>query len=144
MGEFDAVARQRMTAAGHMYTRGRQEVLAVLSELAAPATIPAILQASPGLVQSSVYRNLAVLEEAGLVKRIDVGEGRAYFELSEALTDDHHHHLVCRGCGGVADVSLSDQAEHALDQAFESAARAAGFRLEEHRVDLVGLCAGCA
>jgi len=144
MPEFDAIARQRMAAAGHVYTSGRATVLATLAELGAPATTPMILDAAPQLVQSSLYRNLTVLEQAGLVQRIDVGEGRAYFELGEALTDDHHHHLVCRGCGLVADVSLPEPAEQALDAAFASAATAAGFTLEDHRVDLVGLCAACA
>lgn len=144
MTEHDGIARQRMAAAGHVYTSGRARVVATLAELGAPATIPTILAAAPGLVQSSLYRNLAVLEEAGLVRRIDVGEGRAYFELGEALSDDHHHHLVCRSCGTVADITLPEPSERALDRAFSAAADEVGFQLEEHRVDLVGLCPDCA
>ena len=143
MVELHAVARRRMDEAGHLYTRGRQLVMDVLAQLGAPATIPSILESEPGLKQSSLYRNLAVLQESGLVTRVDVGDDRSYFELSEAVTQDHHHHLVCRACRAVVDVALPDPAERALDRAFATAASDAGFTLEEHRVDLVGVCSDC-
>jgi Fe2+ or Zn2+ uptake regulation protein len=144
MSELETLARERMASAGHVYTRGRQLVLQTLAELGKPATIPTILEASPALVQSSLYRNLAVLESAGLVSRVDVGDERAYFELSELVTQDHHHHLVCRSCNTVVDVTLSTRAERSLERALSEAAADAGFELEEHRVDLVGLCSDCA
>lgn len=126
-----------------MYTRGRQLVMETLAGLASPATIPTILRAEPSLVQSSLYRNLAVLQDAGLVTRVDVGDDRAFFELSELVTKDHHHHLVCRGCNTVVDVTLPSRAEKALERALGVAAHTAGFELEDHRVDLVGVCADC-
>lgn len=141
--QLDRVARERMSGAGHVYTRGRQLVMATLAEIGAPATIPAIMTAAPALAQSSLYRNLAVLEEAGLVTRVDVGDDRAFFELSELVTQDHHHHLVCRECSTVVDVSLPDRAERALERALGEAALGAGFELEDHRVDLVGVCSAC-
>lgn len=132
-----------MRDAGHMYTRGRQHVMETLATFSAPATIPMILHAAPTLVQSSLYRNLAVLQEAGLVTRVDVGDDRAFFELSELVTKDHHHHLVCRSCSTVVDVTLPARAERALERALDDAAQGAGFELADHRVDLVGVCAGC-
>lgn len=114
-----------------------------LARLGGPATIPTILGADPELKQSSLYRNLAVLQAAGLVTRVDVGDDRAYYELSEAVTQDHHHHLVCRECRSVSDIALPPRAERALDRELASAAAEQGFVLEEHRVDLVGTCADC-
>lgn len=143
MVDIHGIAKRRMDEAGHMYTRARRLIMDTLAATSGPASIPAILQAAPTLVQSSLYRNLAVLQEAGLVTRVDVGDDRSYYELSEAVTDDHHHHLVCRDCRSVVDVSLPAPAERALDRAFNAAAADAGFTLEEHRVDLVGVCADC-
>jgi Fe2+ or Zn2+ uptake regulation protein len=143
MTDLDVLARQRMREAGHMYTRGRQLVMKTLHDLGVPATIPTILGAEPKLVQSSLYRNLGVLQEAGLVTRVDVGDERAFFELSELVTNDHHHHLVCRSCGTVVDVTLPPRAERALERALDEAADGSGFTLEDHRVDLVGVCADC-
>jgi Fur family ferric uptake transcriptional regulator len=143
MVELHTIARRRMDEAGHLYTRGRHLVMDVLARLGAPATIPTILESEPSLKQSSLYRNLTVLQESGLVTRVDVGDDRAYFELSEAVTQDHHHHLVCRECRAVVDVALPAPTERALDKAFTTAASDAGFELEEHRLDLVGVCSDC-
>ncbi|HWL43674.1 MAG TPA: transcriptional repressor [Ilumatobacter sp.] len=143
MVDIHGIAKRRMDEAGHMYTRARRLIMDTLASTSGPATIPTILQAAPSLVQSSLYRNLAVLQEAGLVSRVDVGDDRSYYELSEAVTDDHHHHLVCRACRSVIDVALPARTERSLDRAFSAAAIDAGFSLEEHRVDLVGVCATC-
>lgn len=143
MADIHGIARRRMDDDGHMYTRARRLIMDTLAELDGPATIPIIMGAAPTLVQSSLYRNLAVLQSAGLVTRVDVGDDRSYYELSEAVTDDHHHHLVCTSCRSVTDVALPARTEQALDRAFGAAAADAGFELEEHRVDLVGVCAAC-
>lgn len=143
MADLHGLARDALDHDGQLYTRGRRAVLETLARLGAPATIPAILAAEPGLKQSSLYRNLAVLQSAGLVTRVDVGDDRAFFELSELVTDDHHHHLVCRECRTVVDVTLPHQAERTLDRTFHDVAAAAGYQLTEHRVDLVGVCADC-
>ncbi len=126
-----------------MYTRGRQVLVEALAAIGGPATTPMIQLQAPGLVQSSLYRNLAVLQDAGVVTRVDVGEGRSYFELSELVTAEHHHHLVCRECSTVVDIALPVRAERAIERALGDAAHGAGFELTEHRVDLVGVCAAC-
>ena len=143
MADLHGLARKALDDDGQLYTRGRRAVMETLARIGAPATIPAILEAEPELKQSSLYRNLAVLQEAGLVTRVDVGDDRAFFELSELVTDDHHHHLVCRECRTVVDVALPRQAERALDRAFHDVAAAAGYELTDHRVDLVGVCTEC-
>ena len=143
MTDVHDVARRALDADGQLYTRGRRAVIDTLARLSAPATIPTILDAEPSLKQSSLYRNLAVLQNAGVVTRVDVGDARAFFELSELVTDDHHHHLVCARCRSVVDVVLPRAAERALDRAFHDVAAAAGYDLTDHRVDLVGICAAC-
>jgi Fur family ferric uptake transcriptional regulator len=91
-----------------------------------------------------VYRNLAVLEHAGLVSKISMGDEHAHYELGEEITNNHHHHLVCTSCGTVSDVTLSASAERSLDKALHEAAAGANFELHQHRVDLLGHCANCA
>ncbi|MGB1504721.1 MAG: Fur family transcriptional regulator [Acidimicrobiales bacterium] len=124
------------------YTKGRRALVATLRAEGQPVTIPQILDASDGLAQSSVYRNLVVLEEAGVVTRIVTNDDFARFELAEQFTH-HHHHLICSSCGDVVDFSLDDQAEAGLDEALHDVAEQAGFTVEAHRLDLVGTCADC-
>lgn len=130
--------------AGQRYTTNRRAVVAVLAGAGRPLTIAEVLEAGHRLAQSSVYRNLAVLEEAGVVHRVAGGDEFARYELAEDLTDHHHHHLICSSCGAVADFTVSPQLERSLQHAFDKVAGDTGFHPERHRLDLVGTCAACA
>ena len=141
---MNEIALEKLRHDGQRYTTGRRAVLQTLAEVASPVTIPMILHRQPDLAQSSVYRNLAVLESAGLVTKISMGDEHAHYELAEELTQHHHHHLVCTGCGTVGDVTLSPTVERALDKALAQAAAASSFQLHDHRLDLLGLCAACS
>lgn len=141
--ELDDLALERLRKDGQRLTAGRQLILRTLRDAAGPMTIPTILRRQPSLAQSSVYRNLAVLEHAGLVSKIAMGDEHAHYELGEDVTGHHHHHLVCRSCGSVTDVDLPATTERALDKGMAEAAQAASFELEAHRLDLLGRCGGC-
>jgi len=124
-------------------TPARELIVAVLDAAEGPLTITEILAAGDGLAQSSVYRNLVVLEQAGVVHRVVTRDDFARYELAEDLTG-HHHHLVCSNCGRVEDLPATPAVERSVAAAIDEAARAAGFRTQHHRLDLVGLCAQCA
>jgi len=140
--EVDDEVAALLRRADQRYTDGRRRLVAVLQSGDGPLTITQILDADRTLAQSSVYRNLTLLEDAGAVTRIVTRDDFARYELAEHLTE-HHHHLICTECGDVADFALDDGAEHALDDALAEAARQAGFTVEGHRLDLLGRCAQC-
>ncbi len=130
--------------AGHRYTTARRFIVAALERAEAPLTIPQLLTADVRLVQSSTYRNVVILEEAGAVSRIVTSGGHARFELDERVTRHHHHHLICNDCGEVHDFELPSAIEQHLQVEFGRASRAAAFRMERHRIDLLGTCATCS
>jgi len=132
----------RLRTAEQRYTSGRRRLVAVLRESDAPLTIQQILGADRALAQSSVYRNLAILEEVGAVTRIVTHDDFARYELAEDLTG-HHHHLICTACGDVSDFSLTPAIEDELDSALRKIAKRSGFDPEGHRLDLVGVCGDC-
>jgi Fur family transcriptional regulator, ferric uptake regulator len=143
MDELDRTAATRLREVGQRYTGGRATLVELLAASDRPLTIPEILRARSGMPQSSVYRNLTVLEEAGLVQRVASSDEWARFELAEDLTE-HHHHQICTGCGQVRDVTLPPGVERSLDVSLAKVAEASGFTLQHHRLDLVGLCEECA
>ena len=124
------------------YTRLRRALVETLGGAGRPLTIPEILQTNPGLSQSSAYRNITVLLEAGAARRVAGTDDHGRFELAEDLAG-HHHHLVCSSCGKVSDVRSSPRLERALADAARAAADEDDFDVVEHRFDLVGLCADC-
>ena len=141
--DVHAVAASRLTATGQRYTTSRRAVVEALQRAGRPLTIPEILAGDADLPQSSAYRTIAVLTQAGVVRRVVAVDEFARFELAEDLSS-HHHHLLCTSCGVVADFELPPELEHDLEAAFEAAATDQRFESIHHRVDLVGLCINCS
>jgi Fur family transcriptional regulator, ferric uptake regulator len=127
---------------GVRYTAHRRALVGAMSAAGQPLTIPELVAAASTVPQSSVYRNLALFEDAGLVHRMPGPGDFARYELAEELMG-HHHHLVCSRCGAVQDVELPHDVELALDRALQQVARERGFALSSHRLDLVGDCTTC-
>jgi Fe2+ or Zn2+ uptake regulation protein len=137
-------ASQRLAALDQRYTSSRRALVTAMAGAGRPVTMPEILGSTKGVPQSSAYRNLTVLCEAGVARRLAGTDDVGRFELAEDLTGHHHHHLVCSACGTVADVPTSARLEKALDEAARLAAEETGFQVTDHRIDLEGLCPACS
>jgi Fur family ferric uptake transcriptional regulator len=132
----------RLAGLDQRYTPLRKVLVETLAASARPLTIPEILAAAPELPQSSAYRNLTALIEVGVVRRVAGTDDHGRFELAEELSG-HHHHLVCAACGRVEDIPPSQRLERALGDTAREIAEQQGYRVTEHRVDLLGLCPDC-
>ena len=142
-GDLHRSVAARLVDHDQQYTANRRAVVDVLAAAGAPITLPDLLAADASLAQSSAYRSLSVLVDAGIVRRlVHVGD-HALFELDEHLTE-HHHHLICESCGTVVDVTLPDPVEAQMDRTFDQVAAAAGFTPRHHTVDIYGTCADCS
>lgn len=140
--ELHATVAARLQRVDQRYTAGRRQLIDALAGSGRPQSIPDILAAGVAVPQSSIYRNLAVLEQADCVRRVHAVDEFARYELAEDLTE-HHHHLVCLQCGGVEDFKVPEGLERSLDRAVGQIESETGFRPESHRVDLFGRCARC-
>lgn len=89
----------------------------------------------PGIGPATVYRAVACMVEHGFLEQVGERAGRALY--LRCADHGHHHHLVCTGCGTVA------QAPCPLDDAAIEAASAQGFVITHHEVSVYGLCAEC-
>ncbi|TME05533.1 MAG: transcriptional repressor [Chloroflexi bacterium] len=84
---------------------------------------------------SSVFRAVSLLERQGMLDRIDLGDGRARFEVREG----HHEHIRCESCGRVDEVPGC-----VLDDASAQVHSLTGFKVTSHRVVFGGLCRECS
>jgi Fur family transcriptional regulator, ferric uptake regulator len=89
---------------------------------------------------TTVYRNLALLVQAGIIRRAsmqeDTGTGGVWYE--HIWDHEHHDHLVCLHCGMKVEFSYP-----AIEVLQEAVAREHGFILESHHLELTGLCPDC-
>ncbi len=83
---------------------------------------------------STVFRAVSQLERQGVLDRIDLGDGRARFEVRE----DHHEHIRCERCGRVEEVPGC-----VLDDAAAQVQTMTGFKVLSHTVVVGGVCADC-
>lgn len=125
-----------LKAAGQSSTRPRQRIFAYL-QTAGPSTPAKIIRAFDGeLDRASVYRTLALFDRLGMVQEVGSGQKRAY-ELSDRY-DVHHHHFRCVECG-----QTEAMHEPGVESSLKRAAKARGWRLDFHQIELSGLCARC-
>ncbi|AOT58778.1 MULTISPECIES: Fur family transcriptional regulator [Streptomyces] len=86
---------------------------------------------------TTVYRTLQSLADAGEVDVLRTSDGEAVYR--RCSTGEHHHHLVCRGCGKAVEVEGP-----AVEEWAESVAAEHGFVNVAHTVEIFGTCAECA
>ena len=124
--------------AGLKATRGRVAVLEALTDRPhadAETVFRTLLPALPGTSIQNVHNVLGDLTAAGLLRRIEPAGSAALYE---RRTGDNHHHVVCTGCGAVADVDCVVGHAPCLHPS-----DAGGFAIDTAEVTFWGLCPSC-
>jgi Fur family ferric uptake transcriptional regulator len=84
----------------------------------------------------TVYRSLQAMEEIGVLRRCDFGDGTYRYEFNHG--DHHHHHLICRVCRQVETMDLC------VADSLERIARQKGYQNVTHTLEIFGICPKCA
>lgn len=129
-----------LKGSGYRLTQSRQAVARVLLESTDWLRPEAIHQLGrqhhPSLGLVTVYRTLALLTELGWVSKIHLEDGCHGYARSQM---SHSHHLVCRQCQQA--VEFPGQRDVAA--LIERLERRTGYVVEEHMLELLGLCPSC-
>jgi Fur family ferric uptake transcriptional regulator len=125
---------------GLRLTRQRESVVEAMVDVKGSFTAQDLhdrLRAShSGVGLTTVYRTLEILSEAGAVERV---HGLNHCEAFVVAGRRHSHTIVCSSCG-----SASELLDCGCDELVEAAARETGFRIDDHVIQLSGICQGCA
>jgi len=128
----------QLREAGLRVTRQRLAVVRVLREhphATADAVAERVRALGVTISTQAVYDVLAALESAGLIRRIEPAGSPGIFE---ARVHDNHHHMVCRRCGLIVDVSCV-----VGEAACLTPSESHGFAVDEAEVTFWGLCPAC-
>jgi Fur family ferric uptake transcriptional regulator len=101
----------------------------------AEAVLQGVRDEIGSISRQSVYDTLNTLSDLGVLRRIQPTGSPALYE---TRTGDNHHHLICRGCGRVADVDCAVGERPCL-----TASDAHGFDVDEAEVVYWGRCPAC-
>jgi Fur family transcriptional regulator, ferric uptake regulator len=126
--------------AGQRVTRPRKAVASLIDDRAAHFTAADLLDDARArrlsLGRATVFRTLELFSEMGLLERIDLPSGEhAYVACAPR---GHHHHVICSRCGRTAEV-----ADFGLDDIVDTVAIRTGYQIEDHRLEMYGLCPAC-
>jgi len=90
---------------------------------------------APRLSLATVYRNLRLFAEAGIVEEVATGSSFARFDGNTRP----HHHLICRECGSVADYYSKS-----LDEFAPAKRSLDGFEVQSMKMNFFGICSSCS
>ena len=139
-GKPEAGLLEQVRASGGRVTRSRVAVLQALDQAEGPLQPEQIRQRAsagcPSIGLVTVYRALALLVDLGQARRLHLSDGsHAYVR----ATLEHSHHLVCRRCQTAVEVPGAED----LASWMTGVAAQTGFRIEEHALELTGVCPEC-
>lgn len=89
----------------------------------------------PNMSVATVYNNLRVFRNAGLVKELTYGDSSSRFDF---VTHDHYH-IICDECGTIVDFH-----HPGLEEVEHLASHVTGFKVNSHRLEVYGTCPTCA
>lgn len=118
-------------------TKARQFVFRALSLLDVPVSMNKLIGLCSEIDRVSVYRTIEAFEKYGIVNRIQTG-WKYKIELSDNFKE-HHHHLTCVSCGSMVDF---DEPQN-LDRELHKIALSKNFKLQNHILELKGVCSKC-
>ena len=139
-----AHVRDLLKRQGLRYSGPREAILCFFREqdmhVSAEGLYKALKGRGENLSLSTVYLNLNVLAEAGLVREFSGIGGEALYDSNI----EPHHHLLCKGCGAVLDLPVPEVEGGSPSKFLKKHAEAAsGWQVEEPTLELKGICPSC-
>jgi Fur family ferric uptake transcriptional regulator len=129
---------QKCTHAGIRMTSQRHLLATVLEEAADHPDVETIYlrckEKDSSISIASIYRSLGIFEDYQLIQKLDVGDGKARFEIKRV----EHDHLMDVETGQIHEFKSQQ-----LQKLIEEIASEMGFELTEHRLEIYGCKHGC-
>ncbi|CAM4478352.1 peroxide-responsive transcriptional repressor PerR [Paenibacillus tarimensis] len=138
MGTSVAAALEQLKSTGVRMTPQRHAILAYLMDSMTHPTADEIYKALspqfPSMSVATIYNNLRLFVEAGLVRELTYGDSSSRFDAD--LSD--HYHAICKCCGSIVDFAYPP-----LLDVERAASKETGFVVEGHRMEIYGVCGSC-
>ncbi len=130
---------QHMRTHGLKLTRQRELILRCFVRAEGHLSVDELLvltrEADRGVGPATVYRTMKLFVQAGIASERRFAEGASLYEPDLDGQDEHHDHLICRDCGRILEFENQQ-----IERLQEEVARALGFELTDHRMELFGAC----
>ena len=142
--QFDITAiRQKLQEKQYKLTPQRQVIIQAFAEnddrhLSAEEVYGIVKKDAAEIGLATVYRTLELLCELDILQKLDFGDGRSRYEVSETNMPHHHHHLICLSCHAVKEFE-----DDLLDTLEAAIAKKSKFTIVDHQLKFYGYCFAC-
>lgn len=131
---------EALRSKGYKLTPQRRKIIAVLrssnGRMTARDVHEQIIKEQPGVSLDTVYRNLRLLVELGIIHQISLSSGAVY---ESTGNKEHHHHLICVDCDEVVCIPYCPSSR----EDYSRQAEARGYRVLGHSFEIYGRCPNC-
>lgn len=129
---------------GYKLTPQRRAILDIIVDcegkhLTAEEIYDEVKKTCPEIGLATVYRTMQLLDEIGVISKLNLDDGCIRYEINLNKSECHnHHHLICKKCGKIIEVEddLMDNVEDKIQSAYK-------FKILDHDVKFYGLCEEC-
>ncbi len=135
--------KKNLKEKGYKLTPQRRAIVDMIIEkegehLTAEEIYDEVKKNCPDIGLATVYRTVLLLEEVGVIYKLDLNDGCSRYELVHSNEEHRHHHLVCNECKRVIEVEddLLDELENSIQESY-------GFKILDHSVKFFGVCSEC-
>ena len=135
--------KERLKENGYKLTTQRRVILDVVNEntgkhLSSEDIFDSVKDKYPEIGLATVYRTLQLLEEVGIISKINFDDGCNRYELANPGKQHSHHHLICMSCDKVIEVQ-----EDLLDSIEKEISEKNNFIIMDHNLKFYGYCSEC-
>ena len=135
--------RARIKEHKYKFTNQRQIILQAFldsreNHMSAEDVFAMVRDENPDIGLATVYRSLELFTSLELLKKLDFGDGRSRYELTDPQPRHSHHHLICLGCGKVVEFSYDFPPEMR-----EEIQKHDGFQAVDSQLKVYGYCSEC-
>lgn len=135
--------KEELKKKGYKLTPQRRSIVDTIIEnegqhLTAEEIYDKVKKDCPEIGLATVYRTILVLEELGVISRLDLNDGCSRYEIVHSNEAHRHHHLICNLCGSVSEVQddLLEELEESIEKQYK-------FKILDHSVKFYGICEEC-
>lgn len=135
--------KENLKSKGYKLTPQRRAILNIIvknegSHLTTEELYDLVKIECPEIGLATVYRTVQLLEEMGVVSKIDLDDGCSRYELVNRDENHQHHHLICSECSKI--IEVKDDLLEELEQNIE---KEYNFKIKNHSLKFYGICDQC-
>ena len=135
--------KNNLKSKGYKLTPQRRAIVDIIirkegNHLTTKELYDSVKKECPEIGLATVYRTVQLLDELGIICKLNLDDGCSRYELVHEAENHQHHHLICTNCGKVTEVEgdLLEQLEQRIQSKYN-------FQIKNHSVKFYGLCSDC-